>query len=308
MKLYFVNYKDIYEDLYKFEMRHILGFVPEKKYFFSEKEIDLSSSTFFKGVLHLNFTADTLGELENKLKAANLFYDSYKIEYIKIDEDVNYQTRLKAMRDLGYAIEGEFSKDNPSTILRVTKVDGVWYFGLYERNCIEWHQRITKPKHYSIALETRLARVLVSVASSYGEKLVDPCCGIGTVVIEAKKMGKNIDGYDLNRKVVWYSQQNLEHFGLSANIKAMNIADIDQYYDVAIIDLPYGKFVKKDVEMQSVIFENGKRIAKYVIFVAMKDKTDWFKKYGYDVIDSCIVPKANQFKRHIYVTKGCYDD
>lgn len=304
MNLYLINYKEIYEQLYRLEMRHLLGFEPENKYFVTEEEIDVNASTFFKGVLSLDFSAASLEELTERVKAAQLSFESYKIEFIKLDQDVNYQTRLKAMHDIGYAIEGEFLKNGAKTTLRVTKLEGVWYFGLYQRNSAEWQERISKPHHYSIALETRLARALVSIASTYGTSLVDPCCGIGTVVIEAKKMGHIIDGYDLNRKVVWYSRQNLIHYGLEPDTKVSDIADIDQVYDVAIVDLPYGKFVKRDKAMQTTIFENAKRIASVVIFVAMEDKKEEFEQYGYQVIDQCLVPKENQFKRHIYVTRG----
>jgi len=304
MNLYLINYKEIYEQLYRLEMRHLLGFEPKDKYFITTKDIDVNASTFFKGVLSLEFSASSLEELTEQVKSASISYESYKIEFIKLDQDVNYETRLKAMHDIGYAIDGEFLKSGAKTTLRVTKLDGVWYFGMYQRNSAEWQNRISKPHHYSIALETRLARTLVSIASTYGSRLVDPCCGIGTVVIEAKQMGYNIEGYDINRKVVWYSRQNLEHYKLKADTQVSDIANINQVYDVAIVDLPYGKFVKQDKEMQSTIFEHAKKVASVVIFVAMEDKQNEFNHFGYQVLDYCVVPKVNQFKRYIYVTRG----
>jgi tRNA G10 N-methylase Trm11 len=304
MKLYLINYKDIYKELYQLEIKHLIGFIPTNKYFISDLEVDVNASTFFKGAVSVDFQADSLASLVKQVMDAGLFYESYKIEYIKLDQDVDYETRLKAMRDIGYAIEGEFKKTGALQTLRVTKVENKWIFGRYQRNDFSWQERIAKPNHYSIALETRLARSLVNIASYYGDKIVDPCCGIGTIVIEGKMMGIHIDGFDINRKIVWYSQKNLEHYGLSPDTRVSDIADIKDYYDVAIVDLPYGKFVKKDKEMQSVIFKSAKKIAKTVIFIAMEDKSNEFKAYGYQLLDYCTVPKVNSFKRYVYIVRG----
>lgn len=302
---YFVNYKEIYKELYQLEIESILGFLPEQKYFFLDYYFDESKCSFVRGCLNLDFSSNSLEELVELVKAANLYIDSYKIEYIKVDKDVSYDQRLNAMRDLGFAIEGEFAITNPGTKLAVTKIDGVWYFGEYLRNNNEWMERVSKPIHYSIALETRLAHSLINIAASKEDiTIVDPCCGIGTILIEAKKMGVEIDGYDINRKVVWHANKNLKHYGLEPDAKASDISEIEKHYDVAIVDLPYGQFVKAHKDSQQHIIESAKKLADKVIFVCMENKDDYLLKQGFEIEGRCIVPKVNQFKRYIYVVRS----
>ena len=76
-----------------------------------------------------------------------------------------------------------------------------------------------KPEMYSTALSTRDARAIVNIAAPFPEglKIIDPCCGIGTVLVEAMSMGIAIEGRDVNKRVVWGSRINLRHFGFEGD-------------------------------------------------------------------------------------------
>ncbi|MDD3148073.1 MAG: hypothetical protein PHD82_12265, partial [Candidatus Riflebacteria bacterium] len=57
-----------------------------------------------------------------------------------------------------------------------------------------------KPNSNSHSLKARTAKALVSIAigDELNCSLVDPCCGVGTVVIEAISMQINVKGYEIN--------------------------------------------------------------------------------------------------------------
>ena len=50
-----------------------------------------------------------------------------------------------------------------------------------------------------------MARALVNIATCDDKRLsiIDPCCGVGTVVIEALDLGFNIKGYELQGNLLY---------------------------------------------------------------------------------------------------------
>lgn len=66
-----------------------------------------------------------------------------------------------------------------------------------------------KPHTFSNSLDIRLARTLVNIAASDDKKvkLVDPCCGMATVVLEGLALGLDIEGYDISREISWSARK-----------------------------------------------------------------------------------------------------
>lgn len=79
-------------------------------------------------------------------------------------------------------------------------INGRWIFGDYVEGESVWFRHQQKPNHYSTALSTRVARAVVNIAipDPNGVKVIDPCCGIGTVLVESLSMGIDIVGSDNN--------------------------------------------------------------------------------------------------------------
>jgi len=69
----------------------------------------------------------------------------------------------------------------------IIKLGGHWYFGNYTKSKAKWLDHMHKPKIYSIALSTRVARAIANIAVPDTNEItvIDPCCGIGTVLVEA---------------------------------------------------------------------------------------------------------------------------
>ena len=299
--LYEISYRREFKQICEMEMRHIFGNTTSNVYHLSNENIDITRSPFIKGRIKITHTDTLIKTIESSLIENETFYQDYKIQYLKYDK-VEYPDRIQAMRILGTAIEGDFAIKNPKVSLALTKVDGNWIFGLYEVNPNEWLARRKKPFSYSNALEVKLARVLLNIAieNDFSKSIVDPCCGIGTVVIEAKSMGLNIKGYEINRFVAQHANSNLTHFGFEPDISRQDMFEIEQIYDVAILDLPYGQFSSITYQEQMNLIEKTRTISKKAVIISMDEITKDILSHGYVIIDKAKIEKSNSFSRHIY--------
>ena len=68
---------------------------------------------------------------------------------------------------------------------------------------------------FSNSLDIRLARTLINIAGENDQTktMIDPCCGMGTVVLEGLALGYSIKGFDISRDISWKARCNLNHFG-----------------------------------------------------------------------------------------------
>ncbi|RKJ09581.1 RNA methyltransferase, partial [Butyricicoccus sp. 1XD8-22] len=153
---------------------------------------------------------------------------------------------------------------------------------------------------YSTALNTRMARAIANIAVPHpkGIRVIDPLCGIGTVLVEALSMGINIVGRDINPIVCDGSRENIAYFGLEGNVSKGPISEITEYYDVAIIDLPYNLATHISQEDQFDIIKHARRIADRVVIVTIENIDDKIQEEGFKIIDRCIARK-HLFERQI---------
>ena len=176
------------------------------------------------------------------------------------------------------------------------------YLVEYERNDYEWHLHDNKPYSYSNSLSIRVARALVNIAvkNNLECKLIDPCCGVGTVVIEALSMGINVKGYEINKSIAENAQRNLEFFGYENVITSGDMHTIEEKYDVAIIDMPYGLFTATTLEKQIALMKTARRITNKLVIVTFEDMDTHIIEAGFNIVNKCYVSKG-KFKRYINI-------
>src|SRR5699024_10248026 len=134
-----------------------------------------------------------------------------------------------------------------------------------------WLQHVNKRQSYSTALGTRMARAIANIAIPYpnGVTAIDPCCGIGNVLVEALSMEIDIVGRDINPLVTRGSRENIAYFGYTCDVTTGPISEVSKHYDVATIDLPYNIFIHTSSEEQLAILNNPRRIADKVVVVTI---------------------------------------
>ena len=300
--LYLISSRKEFSELCAMEMRHIFGDTSNANYHLSNKLIDVSRSSFVKGrvtILYSNIDIDTI---EKQMIKDNLSFNNYKIHFSKFDE-VPYKERLQSMRVLGFTINGDFAIKDPEVDFILTKIDGIWIFGILESNPNKWLQRRKKPFNYSHALDVKLAKAVVNIAinNEFDSDVIDPCCGIGTILIEGRTVGINVKGYEINPLVKHHCNINLKHFGFEPDVKKTNMLETTQHFDVAILDLPYGQSSIITRDEQIALLKKTKEISDRSVIITMDDMTELFQSIGLKIVDSCRIKKSNVFSRYVTV-------
>lgn len=305
--LYHTNYQVHEEELCFLEMKSLFHKRIESKNFYSKYKQDPSISPFIRCRIELIKSDTSLDDLLKWIEAAKMHADDYLVKYIDYNKNKSSKEKKDICRSVGFLIGGQVAFKNPQTLYGVTYYKGKWVFGYLSENTMAWQAHKKKPHAYSSALNIRLAKVLVNLAGNgdFTRRLIDPCCGIATVVLEGKYSGYHIKGYDINENVCKQGNENLVHFGYEASLQAMPITEVKGEFDASIVDLPYGILSKTDKANQLTIIKEAKRLSKKIILVAKEDMTLDLKKLNIAILESCQIRKAKQhyFIRYIYICK-----
>ena len=300
--LYLISHRREFAELCAMEMRYIFGKTSSDSFHLTNQLIDISRSSFIKGKVTILYSNNNIDTIEEKMIEDDLSFDNYKIHYIKFD-DVPYQIRLQSMRTLGFTINGDFSISDPDVEFVLTKINGIWIFGKLQSNPNQWKKRRKKPHNYSHALDVKIAKAVVNIAinNDFTLKVIDPCCGIGTVLIEGRTAGIDIKGYEINPLVKQHCNINLDYFGFNPDVKKIDMLSTTEHYDVAILDLPYGHSSQITREEQIALIRKTKEISTKSVIITMDDMSDVIQDIGLKIIDTCKIKKSNTFSRYITV-------
>lgn len=304
--LYNVTYHEQEDELCSLELRSLFGFQLEKNIFFSDKNYDPSISPFIRNKLNIMYETSTFEELLLLIEENEIISPGFFVKYMElVNDDPHIKKRKYYCKEIGFKINSFPSFKNPKTTFGVICYEKNWYFGVLITNNSKWKDHNNKPFSYSSSLGINLAKVLVNVASNgdYSKKIIDPCCGVGTVLLEGLFAGYNIEGREINEKVADSAKGNLLHYNYDNVVTTGDIKDITKNYDVSIIDLPYGIFSHANTDNQKKIISNAKRISKKIILVSSVDIKEDISNQNLIIIDYCKVSKSKNFARHIWVCK-----
>lgn len=289
------------------EMRSLFGFVAPSSQLISPIPIDPSRSPFIKERIEVLYIGNTLSDIYKQVVEIHLIEATFKIIFVKLNdllpaEKIEYNERRTIERELGILITGEADVHHPDHVFGIITLGGRWYFGHYMKNKAVWLHHMKKPRNYSIALTTRLARAVANIAvpMPLGIKAIDPCCGIGTVLVEALSMGIDIVGRDINHFTVRGARENLAHFNLAGEVVVGAIANISSYYDAAIVDMPYNLISSITTEQQLSILKHARRIAKKVVVISIDMIDDMIVTAGFTIVDRGVAKKGF-FSRQVLV-------
>ncbi|WP_432204365.1 TRM11 family SAM-dependent methyltransferase [Cetobacterium somerae] len=304
--MYIVNFPTFEEELCLLEMRAVFGKMPIEKTLFSNIEFNPSNSPFIKTRLDVIYEKDTIEELLVEIDKDKTIYNNFKLEYVRLNNNNNipYEERLELIKKLSMNIIGTHNFKNPEFNFGVTKVDGKWLFGIDNKNDYKWHTHDNKPCSYSNSLGVKVAKAVVNIANNgLKEKtIIDPCCGVGTTLVEALDAGYQIEGYEINRHITKNANINLEFYGFDPIVVNDDMHNITKKYDSSIIDIPYGLFSHTSEEEQQSIINTAKRISNKMVIISFEEHDLMIAKAGFKIIDRCIVTKG-KFKRFIVVAE-----
>ncbi|WP_084405670.1 TRM11 family SAM-dependent methyltransferase [Alteribacter aurantiacus] len=308
--LYLFRYTEEEQPLCKMEMRAFFGFDTNSHNIKTPIEVDPNRSPFMSERIEVWFEDKTIEGIINKVACLGETGKTFKLSYVKNRDEkgVSFQEAKVLERKVGLNIKGKANLSNPHDHYGLYYDKGVWYFGKLVYSKLNSAQHQNKPHEYSTALSTHIARSIVNIAvpKTEGIKVIDPCCGIGTVLIEACSMGVSITGSDVNPKVMYGSRKNLAHFGYDCKVSLQDIKDVTEEYDVAIIDMPYNLCSVLDPKDQLEMLKSARRFAHRVVIVTIEPIDEAISQAGLIINDRCVFRKNGRFKREVMVCSSKY--
>jgi tRNA G10 N-methylase Trm11 len=295
-------------DLCRLELQCIFGVEPASSgYIESELNIDPSRSPFIKQRVSLMFIGVSSTDLAEQVTTIELNEATFKVTYLEAESNstltpMNFAEKRAVEREVGWQIRGKAEMRTPERVFALLRLADRWLFGECWTNKAIWLEHKNKPQNYSTALNTRLARAAVNIAvpNPEGIKAIDPCCGIGTVLIEARSMGIDIMGYDLNPLAVMGARVNLAHFGLACSVTVGDMRFIEGSFDAAILDLPYNLCSVISPDEQLEMLESAHNLARRVVIITAESMDSLIFRAGFVIRDRCVVKKGS-FTRQVIV-------
>jgi tRNA G10 N-methylase Trm11 len=178
----------------------------------------------------------------------------------------------------------------------------VWFGEVVAETDASYRRHDSKPWTTSSSLDGRFARALVNLVPT-ARSVLDPCCGAGSIVLEAASLGLDAFGVDWKPAMVGMTQQNLAHFGYDATVARADSRVHHQVADAIVTDLPYGHAIDADEPTIRAILERGVEAAPLAVYVARADITIWLRAAGYREVEVYTVRKRAGFTRWVHLAR-----
>ncbi len=128
------------------------------------------------------------------------------------------------------------------------------------------HERAYKVIERPGALKPTIAAAMCHLAGiSAGQQVIDPCCGGGTLLIEAAISGADVRGGDLDPDAVEATHANVTAAGYPITVEAWDSRHLplpDGYADRVLSNLPWGKQIAVDATLTHFYAETCREIER----------------------------------------------
>ncbi|MEM2341054.1 MAG: THUMP domain-containing protein [Candidatus Bathyarchaeia archaeon] len=204
-------------------------------------------------VFKVKKTRDGLNQIYNGVFSLDIPLGStFRVTCERIGE--HEFTSIDVQREAGQALVDKYRRKvdlkNPETIVRVDVAHNFCIVGLQKTRV---SLKIRYPRafqHYS-ALNPIIAYAMLRLAEvKPGDKVLDPFCGGGTIIIEAAQVWGNLDllGIDISPKSVEGAWKNAEAAGVKDRVKFMvgdsrrlnKVLAVDWKVNKVVSNLPFG--------------------------------------------------------------------
>ncbi len=261
--------------------------------------VDVARSAYVTECCRLLTRARTLKELLAESEKLGLRLERFRIRARK-------STRIDApgSQDIEHAIadtiSGSPDLSRPAVELVAWGLESGWLLGeLVSRTSKGWVGHEQRPFQYSCALPPRIARALVNLVAVPGDRIIDPCCGSGTVLIEAGYAGVEPFGWEISQNVAEQAAVNVCHHGQAAWLTVGDGRKARGYWDGAVLDLPYGIGNEREEENCRGLIEHALEVAELIAIVTVGELDEFLTKRGATVLGTATVAKS-KLQRRVY--------
>lgn len=255
----------------------------EPRIFAADTLVDIARTGYINAGMELIASGRTVAEVCERVRPLGIAADRFGIEVMRVPRGLDV-SRHETGDAFGKVIEGKPDLTNPLVKFIVfATATGVWFGRTIDFARHDWERFVKKPHDFSSALPVRNARAICNLVIRGGERIIDPCCGTGTILIQAATLGARITGYDINPKMVASANANLEHFGLPRVASQGDAAELAGEYDLLITNIPYGNMSEITPEKAERLLANILRLAPRGVIVAGDDLTAQIQSHGVQV-------------------------
>jgi predicted RNA methylase len=301
--LYVLAYTDADEEIAALELRAMTGAVADGRLAFSPVACDIGPAAFTRVVVRVLARADDVDGLVPAVAGLGLAGERFAVDCVKVPPKPDFNG-VEAEKRLADVIAGQADLTNPRRrYALVATAGGCWFGAIVSEGRRDWHNAHGQPRTFSNSLPPRLSRALVNLVAAPGDTLVDPCCGAGTVLVEAALVGARAEGYDLSWHAVGNSRANLDHFGLTVPVARADARTLEGHWDAAVIDLPYGHTSAADDDLYRDIVGNIARRVRRLAVVTGGPKDDLWREMGLTT-RGLARTRATNLVRHTYLLDG----
>ena len=264
---------------------------------------DISRATYVGLCVETLAHAGTLDELCARVDGMGLESEGFCIEVHKQAPRVA-EGSPEIARRVADAMRGLPDLDTPRERFALFCREGDWELGrVLSRSRRGYRRQSGRPHNFSLALSARHARALVNLVAAPGDTLLDPCCGVGTCLIEARLMGIRAVGCDISRPAAFAAAANLAHFGLQAPVAVADARSIGGTFDAAVLDFPYGHTSTVPEGLYREILNQVAPRVFRIGAVMGSEREELFGGLSLEVVRRAQV-RCNRLVRHFYVLRG----
>lgn len=175
-------------------------------------------------------------------------------------------------RLIGTMISGPVSLDTPVEEYRAILSEDRCYFGKVvfkiDRGAYDIRNPGKREFFHPGVMMPRTARTLINITCSHrGDRVLDPFCGTGGILIEAEMLGMQLLGSDFDPMMVCGSLQNVDRADLML-ADATHLPLGNHSMDAVVTDFPYGQSVciKKNDTMANLYADALREIHRVLKF------------------------------------------
>ncbi len=190
-----------------------------------------------------------LPELDRVLESLSIPEGSIAVRCHRVERHMIDVAPMDLARHIGARLNRPVDLGSPDNPIRVLMADRLYMFldeWRIDRRSFESRKVEMRPFFSPISLHPKFARALVNLTSvRRGERLLDPFCGTGGILMEASLVGARAIGTDFDPVMIEGAKRNMEHFNIGYDALEVcdvgDVADTVGMVDVIATDPPYGR-------------------------------------------------------------------
>ncbi len=268
----------------------------------SPHEVDAGRSAHLTHGAELLWRGGRIEDLYALLEREPIQAERFLIEAVKFPRRGG-PDRQTLCGEIGLRFEGRPDLDNPATRFLLVMEKGEFLFGrVTSRNTTDWRPRVHKPFSFSASLGPRLARAAVNMVARPGDVIVDPCCGSGTIVIEAETIGVRAMGFDRAPEMPGRARENARALCVDALFGVADVRTLRGEFDAVVTNLPYDMMIRVPDGFYAEALTSIRDLAPRAAFYASDDLTADAESVGLTV--ERVVPQVTHtVTRRLHVAR-----